>query len=399
MDETHKPKWKKENIEIINEGLVQIEFPEFNKVSSDAPVFYNPRMEFNRDISILAIQAFQRELNKELDICDVFGGSGIRGIRYKKEINNIGNVAINDISQLANEFTEINAIKNNIEIEESSFEIHQKEANIFLRNNRGKFDIIDIDPFGTPSNFTDSVAYSIKKDALLCITATDTSALCGTYKTPCIRKYNAKPYKSEYCHETGIRILAGFVALTMAKYKKYIEIKMSHSSEHYMRIYMKIKKSSKACDESLENIGYISHCKECLYRESSKGMASPLPEFCPECGAKMIHAGPLWLGEIGNKEFINLMIEISENKKLNNENQILKLLNNCKEEASKPVSFYDVHEISRCLKISAPKIDKVIDKLKEKGYLAVRTHFNPIGIKTNGDINEIKKIVKILAPK
>jgi tRNA (guanine26-N2/guanine27-N2)-dimethyltransferase len=54
------------------------------------------------------------------------------------------------------------------------------------------------------------------------VTATDTSALCGTYKEPCIRKYNAKPYKSEYCHENGIRILAGFVALTLSKYAKCI---------------------------------------------------------------------------------------------------------------------------------------------------------------------------------
>ena len=398
MDESNNTEQYEKNIEVINEGLVKIEFPEFDKVSSDAPVFYNPRMEFNRDISILALQAFQKELDKEVDICDVFGGSGIRGIRYKKEIDNIRNVAVNDISELANEFTKINAQENNIEIEEDNFEIHQKEANIFLRNNRGKFDIIDIDPFGTPSNFTDSVAYSIKKDALLCITATDTSALCGTYKTPCIRKYNAKPYKSEYCHENGIRILAGFVALTMAKYRKYIEIKMSHSSEHYMRIYMKIKKSSKACDESLKNMGYISHCKECLYRQTSNGIARDIPEYCPECGAKLIHAGPLWLGEIEDKEFIESMIKVSEDKKLNTKNKILKLLNTCKEEASKPATFYDLHEICRCLKISAPKMDKVMDKLKEEGYSAVRTHFNPIGIKTNGSINEVKKIVKSLAP-
>ena len=54
-----------------------------------------------------------------------------------------------------------------------------------------------------------------------------------------------KPYKSEYCHETGIRILAGFVALTLAKYSKSIEVKLSHSTEHYMRLYIEVKKGSK----------------------------------------------------------------------------------------------------------------------------------------------------------
>lgn len=47
-------------IKCIEEGLTKIEFPEFDKISSDAPVFYNPHMELNRDLSILAIQIFQK---------------------------------------------------------------------------------------------------------------------------------------------------------------------------------------------------------------------------------------------------------------------------------------------------------------------------------------------------
>ena len=75
-------------IKHIEEGLTKIEFPEFDKVSSAAPVFYNPHMELNRDLSILAIQVFQKEQNRGINICDLVGGSGLRGIRYKKEIDN-----------------------------------------------------------------------------------------------------------------------------------------------------------------------------------------------------------------------------------------------------------------------------------------------------------------------
>ena len=200
-------------IKRIEEGLTKIEFPEFEKVSSEAPVFYNPHMELNRDLSIL-------------------GGSGIRGIRYKNEIDGVGHVYINDISETANYYEQHNIDLNNLD----NIEISQHDASMFLRLKRGEFDVIDIDPFGTPSPFIDSAGYCARRNSLLCVTATDTSALCGTYQSPCIRKYNAKPYKSEYCHETGIRILAGFVALTLSKYGKYIEVKMSHSTEHYMRL-------------------------------------------------------------------------------------------------------------------------------------------------------------------
>ena len=38
-------------LKTIEEGLTKIQFPEYEKVSADAPVFYNPQMELNRDIS------------------------------------------------------------------------------------------------------------------------------------------------------------------------------------------------------------------------------------------------------------------------------------------------------------------------------------------------------------
>lgn len=376
-------------IKQIEEGLTKIEFPEFDKVSSDAPVFYNPHMELNRDLSILAIQVFQKQEDREIDICDLFGGSGIRGIRYKNEIEGVGNVAINDISELANEYELHNIKLNNLD----DIDVYQHDASMFLRMKRGEFDVIDIDPFGTPSPFLDSLGYCARRNSLLCVTATDTSALCGTYQEPCIRKYNAKPYKSEYCHENGIRILAGFVALTLAKYSKCIDIQMSHSTEHYMRLYIKIKKGSKKSDESLKNIGYISHCKNCLHRQTTYGLASAIEETCPVCGEKLIHTGPLWLGNIQNAEFIKEMIDESNNKKINSEKQALKLLNSCFLEAEAPATFFDVHAICKSLKISAPKFDLILDEMKNRGFIAIKTHYNPLGIKTDAKINDIKNIL------
>mgnify|MGYP002620865756 CR=1 FL=1 len=384
--------YSEDELKTIEEGNVKIKFPDFDKVSSDAPVFYNPRMEFNRDNSILALQAYQKEVDRKINICDLFGGSGIRGIRYKKEIDGVEDVFINDINPLANGFTKINAELNDIEVN-----IDQKEANIELRSNMGRFDVIDIDPFGTPSPFLDSASYNLKRDSFLCLTATDTSCLCGTYPEPCLRKYNAMPNKNEYCHENGVRILIGFAALTLAKYQKYIEVKMSHSSEHYMRVYMKVRKGSKATDESLKNIGYIAHCKECLHREEIGGLAGNVPEYCPVCGKELKGIGPLWLGPVQNKEFIESMIEISDEKDLNTKKEVLKLLNLCLAESEAPATYYNLHEICRALKISAPKLDKVFNRLREKGFLAIKTHYSPLGIKTDASNTELMDIIKELS--
>ena len=139
-------KMEEYKIKRIEEGLTKIEFPEFEKVSSDAPVFYNPHMELNRDLSILAIQVFQKQENRKIDICDLFGGSGIRGVRYKNEIDGVGEVSINDISETANHYERHNIELNSL----SDIEVYQHDASMFLRMKRGEFDVIDIDPFGTP---------------------------------------------------------------------------------------------------------------------------------------------------------------------------------------------------------------------------------------------------------
>ena len=103
----------------------------------------------------------------------MFGGSGIRGVRYKNEIDGVGQVFINDISETANEYERHNVELNNLE----DIEIFQHDASMFLRMHRGEFDVIDIDPFGTPSPFLDSAGYCSRRNSLLCVTATDTGQI------------------------------------------------------------------------------------------------------------------------------------------------------------------------------------------------------------------------------
>ena len=376
------------DIKTIHEGLVEIKTPEFDKISSKAPVFYNPVMELNRDLSILAIKTYQENLGHEISICDAFGGSGIRGVRYAKEIDKVENVVITDINPLAVQFAQ-----ENIELNElNNVKVYKEDANILLRKCRGKFDIVDIDPFGTPSPFIESAGISLKAGGMLCVTATDTSGLCGTYKEPCIRKYNAMPLKTEYCHELGIRILAGFIARTLSKFKKCIEVKFAHSSEHYMRIYAVVRKGAKITDESLKNIGYILNCNNCLNRMIVKGITPQIGLDCPVCGKKFKTAGPLWCGDISKPDFIKGMLENIEKTSINQENKALKLLNFVYDESEAPATHYDLHEISRNLKISAPKLIDVLNSLKEMGYFASRTHFKPTGIKTDAPVDKIKEI-------
>jgi tRNA (guanine26-N2/guanine27-N2)-dimethyltransferase len=376
-------------IRTVNEGKVNIKIPDFNKVSSKAPVFYNPAMELNRDLSVAALQVYRREKEEDIQICDAFGGSGIRGIRYAQEIDGVENILITDLNPLAVECARENVNINGLD----NVRVCREDANILLRRCRGKFDVVDIDPFGTPSPYVESAAVSLKVGGLICVTATDTSALCGTYKEPCIRKYGSTPLKTEYCHENGLRILAGFVSRTFAKYKKFTTPIFSHSTEHYLRLYLKVGKGAKETDQSLKNIGYIAHCPKCLYRMSIPGIAPLIPETCPSCNGKLKVAGPLWLGYLQDRAFVKGMLDLLPEITIGKYDQAVKLLERCYEESSGPATYYDLHKICKVLKISAPPLALVLEELTKREYFASRTHVKPTGIKTDAPIEKIKEIV------
>jgi len=373
----------------VDEGRVRVKIPHFEKVTAKAPVFFNPVMELNRDLSVAALTTYRQQREDDITICDAFGGSGIRGIRYAKEIEGVSLAVVNDLNPLAVELANENILENGL----NNVRACREDANLILRKCRGRFDVVDIDPFGTPSPYVESAAASIKAGGMICITATDTSALCGTYRKPCIRKYGAKPFRNEYCHETGLRILAGFLSRTFSKYKKYLEFQFSHSTEHYMRLYALVGKGAKNTDESLENLGYIAYCPKCLNRQVFKGIAPKISLKCPDCGEVWNIAGPLWCGEIQNSDFLSRMLDIVPDLKINRTNEVLKLLEKCHAEADAPPTFYDVHAVCRKLKISAPSMEGVMALIKEGGYMVTRTHFNPNGLKTDAPLSFIEKVI------
>ena len=81
-------------------------------------VFYNPVQEFNRDLSILVIREFQKLLIEEkqakkkihdgINILEALAATGLRSVRYLKEINNIKTLIANDIDPTATDLMKKN---------------------------------------------------------------------------------------------------------------------------------------------------------------------------------------------------------------------------------------------------------------------------------------------------
>ena len=387
--------------ETIKEGKVKVVVPKLDAyvkkpwdyAPSKAPVFYNPTMELNRDLAVLALQAHQRLLGREVSVCEPLTGCGLRGVRFAVEVEGVRKVFLNDIKPESARLAGFNAELNGVA---DCVEVSNEDANLFLSRHaapRKRFDYVDVDPFGPPVPYIDSATRALRNGGLLALTATDMAPLCGVHPRACLRKYGGQPQRTEYCHELAVRLLIGCLAMMAAKHAIGVEVLFSHSVDHYVRAYSVFRYGARVADKSVQQMGYILHCFSCFHRETVSGITSPLKRVCPSCGAKLSAAGPLWLGRIADKDFCYLMEREAKQRKLGQEKRILKMLSLVQNEAEAPVTYYRVDKICDKLNLPIPTLKKVIDGIRKAGFQAVPTHFNSRGFRTDAAASGVTEVV------
>jgi tRNA (guanine26-N2/guanine27-N2)-dimethyltransferase len=391
--------------ETVMEGNVKLVVPKLKSfvksrseyAPSKAPVFYNPVMEFNRDLAVLALQAYQRTINHEITVCELLAGCGAMGIRFAAEVKGVKKVVMTDINERASKLARQNIELNNLV---GRVTVEHEEANLLLSMHGApheRFDVIDIDPFGSPVRYLDSAIRALRNHGLLAVTATDMAPLCGVHSKACIRKYGGKPLRTEYCHELAVRLLAGCLASTAARHDMGVEVVFSHSSDHYVRVYATIKYGAKKADDSIRNLGFMMHCFNCLHREASRENLTDGCGKCSECGSRLNYAGPLWLGRISDAPFCVLMEGESQHRLLKLGERIEGLLVSVEKESETLISYYVIDELCHILGLPVPSVKRVAEALKKEGFSAFLTHFDSRGIRSNAPAMMMGSILRGIA--
>ncbi len=165
---------------------------------------------------------------------------------------------------------------------------------------------------------------------------------------------------------------------------------LAYARRHYVRVYAKVMKSVSSADKSMQELGFITHCRHCSYRAWVFGLAPVISGICPVCGSRIVATGPLWLGRLHDQAFIGSVL--SELIDRESGKHAVKLVEMCMGEIDVP-TFYDQHKICRALKIPPIRIDAVVDKLRDSGFAASKTHFSGTSFKTDADIRAIAGIL------
>lgn len=375
------------------EGKTLLLVPSFSlseNVPPKNPAFFNPNAKWNRDISILAYKTQATSKNNRT-FADSICGVGARGLRTAVEVPKIDTIYLNDVNPIAIDLAKESAKLNQVQ-DKCIFDTNDvcKFLNFQERDIR-KFDIVDLDPFGSPSPYIDCVLRSVSNRGLISITATDTAVLCGVYPNVCYRKYYGFPIRTEYSNEIGIRILVSFIALNASRFDLSIVPYFCHSNLHYLRVYLKVIFGNLLANTVSSKIGFLKHCQNCKHRKVENLKEQNL--VCEICGTKCNLAGPLWIDSLFDSEFVGAMLNELKNNEYysssaNDYNKLLKVIQTCDKELAYP-SYFETDTIASMAKKSSVSLEKVVSTLSCNGFNVSKTIMNNKGFKTNASPKEI----------
>ncbi|WP_306053591.1 tRNA (guanine(26)-N(2))-dimethyltransferase [Natronococcus wangiae] len=362
----------------VSEGGIELEVPGEQTEGVEESVFYNPRQELNRDLTIATLRAYRERESRAASYLDAMTASGVRGVRAAADD---WAVTCCDVDEEA-----VALARENLERNGCQATVEHRDVNALMHED--VFDVIDLDPYGTPMPFADA-AFSNCRD-LLCVTATDTAPLCGAHFNSGVRSYSAVPRNTDYHAEMGVRILLSALARSAARFDVGVEPLLTHATSHYVRTYLELEHKPTAADAAIDELGHLYHCEDCLHREADPGLIADPLEACPNCGGtRILAAGPVWLGSIRNREFVADVRERVPDS-FGTAEKARDLCETLEAELDEP-THYDQHKLCRNWGLPANAMDDFLADLREAGHTASRAHYGGTTFKTDASVGEIRE--------
>ncbi|KAJ3134464.1 tRNA methyltransferase 1 [Geranomyces variabilis] len=325
--------------------------------------------------------------NEKFTILEALSASGLRAIRYAKSISNVGKIVANDWLQEA-----VDAIAANVRdngVEDVVVANKGDAAAVMYQAVKNRFDVIDLDPYGSVSPFTDTAVQAVSDGGLLCITCTDMAVLAGSQPDACWAKYGGMPIpNAAFCHDMALRILLHSVQTSAARYRRNITPLASFSIDFYVRVFVRVDSVAKLVKKTAGKSSMVYNCTGCrifvtqpIGKSSENGDGEKIGPLCgPAIG------GPFYNGPIHDPEFVARMLQevksSEHSNKFGTRTRMLGMLTVVAEELPTPF-YYDCAALSQTVKSNCPPLKEIFSALLNMGYKVSTTHASPNSIKTD----------------
>jgi tRNA (guanine26-N2/guanine27-N2)-dimethyltransferase len=263
-----------------------------------------------------------------------------------------------------------------------------------------RYDVVDVDPYGSPTDFLDAALQAVDDGGLLCVTCTDMAVLCGNHPEVCHAKYGSVSLKGGFCHEMSLRILIASLESHANRYQRYIVPLVSCSIDFYIRVFVQVFTSPMEVKRSMSKLAMVYCCTGCndyhlqpLGKKSSDGSKTTFPPStgppvsleCSNCQYKFKFGGPIWRDPIHNVEFVKgLLKEVKVNKKdFGTADRITGLLTLIEEELQDVPLFHVVDDMCATLHCTSPSMLVLRSAILNLGYRVSISHTSASALKTD----------------
>ncbi|XP_034385739.1 tRNA (guanine(26)-N(2))-dimethyltransferase [Cyclopterus lumpus] len=437
---------------LVKEGKAAILFPSANEV------FYNPVQEFNRDLTCAVITEFARELlaqrgvklavpgenekvevsvseeadvpteengaesptetasvgekcERGLRVLEGLSASGLRSVRFALEVPGLQSVTANDFSTKAAALIARNVEYNGVGHLVSA---SCRDASMLMYEMRGKkerYDVIDLDPYGSPASFLDAAVQAVGEGGLLCITCTDMAVMAGNSGETCYSKYGSVSIKAKYCHEMALRIILHGLDQRAGVYQRYIQPLLSVSVDFYIRVFVRVFTGQATVKNSASKQALVYNCVGCgsfqlqrMGRRMSNGKhvkyspasGPPVGPECEHCGQRHQLGGPIWAEPIHDVPFVQKVLSaVSGNpSRFGTSKRIEGVLSVVTEELEDVPLYYTVDSLSSTIHTNTPPLLQFRSALLHAGHRVSLSHACKNAIKTNAPPGVIWDIMR-----
>ncbi|GAA6003324.1 tRNA (guanine26-N2)-dimethyltransferase [Rhodotorula paludigena] len=390
----------------------------------------------------------------KFSLLEALSATGLRAIRYAKELPLLRYVVANDLSAGAVEDIRRNVAFNGLapkgvlslpgteglkeedvkpsgarskaDIDEARLgkvRVNEGDACVYMyqhRKEEDRFDCIDLDPYGSAVPFLDAAMNAIADGGLMCVTCTDMGVLAGhNYPEKAYTHYGGICVNAEYSHEVALRLVLNALATTAARYGRYIEPQLSLSIDFYVRLFIRVRTAPKEVKALASKTSLIYYCHSCQtphwqafgrvqekVNEKNGNVnisyhvpAGPPEEVkgdrCGECGGKFHIGGPMWAAPIHNKDFVKEMLEHVEANSADfaTHERIKGMLTVAHAEAESAL-YFSPAKMASLFNSTCPPIYTFASALLNAGYTASRSHAVAGSIKTNAPRTFVHDVVR-----
>lgn len=397
--------------------------------------FYNKAQVQNRDLSIAVIREFikvrERDLKAKAEsgkgaaaaaageaagqgirILEGLSATGLRAVRYAKEIEGVREVVANDFSKSAVESIQRNIEHNKVEDKVTA---SHGDASLVMYQNRepatARFDVVDLDPYGTAAPFLDAAVQSVQDGGLLAVTCTDLAVLCGNHSEACHAKYGCTSLRGKHCHEFALRIVLSCIETHANRYKRHIVPLLCVHMDFYVRLFVRVYTSANEVKKSASKQSAVYQCTGCgdyhfqpLGKIVEKGNSvkylpgngPPVGEFCEHCGFKHQMGGPIWNQPTKDDSFVDAVKKqlFTNQSEFAGFKRVYGLVTGISEELRGQPLFHDLSVLASHLNASCPPNAVFCSGLVNAGYKYSHSHTNPLAIKTDAPMGVLWDLMR-----